>query len=267
MKVREIFCKSLLNKSAICDYCINPYVGCQHGCIYCYADFYAKRYTTHKEPWGSFVDVKINALQILRKEILKKKYGSIFISSLTDAYQPLEKKYEITRKILETLMSLKFSVIIQTKSCLVLRDIDILKQFKECEVGFTITTLDEKIRKIFEPFSSPVEKKLEALKLLKENEIKTYVFFGPVLPYLSDKSLEEYFESMKKLEVDEVMIDKFNLKPGLWNKLKKLLEKNYPELISRWGKVLFEKNNYYENLRRKIREICRKKNLKCVFCY
>ena len=176
-------------------------------------------------------------------------------------------EYEITRKILETLMSLKFSVIIQTKSCLVLRDIDILKQFKECEVGFTITTLDEKIRKIFEPFSSPVEKKLEALKLLKENEIKTYVFFGPVLPYLSDESLEEYFESMKKLEVDEVMIDKFNLKPGLWNKLKKLLEKNYPELISRWRKVLFEKNNYYENLRRKIREICRKRNLKCVFCY
>ena len=267
MKIREIFCKSLLNKSAICDYCINPYVGCQHGCLYCYAEYYTKKYTNHEEPWGSFVDVRINAPQVLSREILKKKRGSIYISSLTDAYQPLEKKYKITRKILEVLIPLDFSIVIQTKSCLVLRDIDLLKQFKECEVGFTITTLDEKIRKIFEPFSSPVEKKLNALKALKENKIKTYVFFGPVLPYLSDKNLEEYFETMKKLEVDEVMIDKLNLKPGLWNKLEKLLEKNYPELISKWRRVLFEENNYYENLRQKIKEICRKKNLKCVFCW
>jgi DNA repair photolyase len=266
MKIREIFCKSLLNKSAICDYCINPYVGCQHGCLYCYAEYYTKKYTAHEEPWGSFVDIKINAPQILKKEILKKKHGSIFISSLTDAYQPLEKKYELTRKILKILVPLKFSVIVQTKSCLVLRDIDILKQLKECEVGFTITTLDEKIRRIFEPFSSPVEKKLDALKSLKENGIKTYVFFGPVLPYLSDKNLEEYFETIKKLEVDEVMVDKLNLKPGIWKKLQPLLTKNFPDLSSKWHDALARKE-YYEMLKEKIKKIAKKNNIKTIFCY
>ncbi|MEM5794161.1 MAG: radical SAM protein [Candidatus Aenigmatarchaeota archaeon] len=266
MQVKEIKCKSILNRSKLADYCINCYVGCEHACVYCYAEYYTKKYTQHKEEWGSFVDAKINSPEILRKEILNKKKGSVFLSSLTDPYQPLEKKYELTRKCLEILQRNNFSVCIQTKSSLVLRDLEILKKFKDCEVGFTITTLEEKIRKNFEPFSSSVDEKLEALSILKENGIKTFVFFGPVLPFLSDKNLEEFFEKLSSL-TDYFFVDKLNIKPGTWEKCEKILKEKYPELLEKWQRIFFEKNDYYKNLRKKIEEIARKNKLKVIFCY
>lgn len=266
LKVREEKCKSLLNKSKLSDYCINCYVGCEHACVYCYAAYYTKKYTQHKEEWGSFVDVKTNSSEILRKEVLRKRKGSVFLSSLTDPYQPLEKDYELTRKCLETLQRNNFSVCIQTKSSLVLRDLDILKKFKECEVGFTITTLNEKTRKDFEPFSSPVEEKLNALKVLRENKIKTYVFFGPVLPFISDQNLEEFFEKLSGL-ADYFFVDRLNLKPGVRERCEKVLREKYPELLEKWRKVFFEKNNYYQELKRRIEEITKKNNLKVIFCY
>ncbi len=265
MQVKEIKCKSILNKSKLADYCINSYVGCEHACVYCYSKYYIKKYTQHKEEWGSFVDIKINSPEILRREVLKRKKGSVFLSSLTDPYQPLEKKYELTRKCLEILQRNNFSVCIQTKSSLVLRDLDLLKKFKNCEVGFTITTLNEKIRKEFEPFSSPVEEKLEALRILKENGIKTYVFFGPVLPFLSDQKLEEFFEKLSDL-ADYFFIDKLNLKPGIWEKIEKVLE-NYPGLKEKWKKIFFGRSDYYKILKEKIEKICKEKKLNYIFCY
>lgn len=266
MLVREVKCNSLLNKSKLGDYCINPYVGCAHACVYCYADPLTRKFTKHTEAWGSFVDVKINATTILLKEVLNKRKGTVFISSLTDPYQPLEKKYELTRRCLEMLQRNSFSVCLQTKSSLVIRDIDLLKKFGEkCEVGLTITTLDEKIRKVFEPFSSSVEEKLEALQLLKENGIKTYVFFGPVLPYLSDIDLEHYFKTLAPL-TNCFWVDKLNLKTGIWEKVEKVLKENYLELVEKWKKILFEKNDYYQELKKKILEISKNK-FKVVFCY
>jgi len=266
MLVREVKCNSLLNKSKLGDYCINPYVGCAHACVYCYADPLTRKFTKHTEAWGSFVDVKINAATILLKEVLNKRKGTVFISSLTDPYQPLEKKYGLTRRCLEMLQRNSFSVCLQTKSSLVIRDIDLLKKFGEkCEVGLTITTLDEEIRKVFEPFSSSVEEKLEALQLLKGNGIKTYVFFGPVLPYLSDIDLEHYFKTLAPL-TNCFWVDKLNLKTGIWEKVEKVLKENYLELVEKWKKILFEKNDYYQELKKKILEISKNK-FKVVFCY
>lgn len=265
--LKEIKCKSLLNKSWLADYCINPYIGCQHGCVYCYAEYYTKKYTSHKEEWGTFIDVKINALEILKKEIKKKKKGTIFISSLTDAYQPFEKKYELTRRILEELLKHQFPINIQTKSSLILRDIDILSKFENCEVGFTITTLNEDIKKAFEPFSSSTEEKINALQLLSERKIRTYVFFGPILPYLSDVNIEKYFDTISKIDIKYIYIDKLNLKPGIWEKMKKTLEKKYPELIDDWRKIFFLKNDYYEELKKELIKICNKNNIKYIFCY
>jgi len=267
MIVREINCKSLLNESKLADYCINCYVGCEHGCRYCYADSITKRFAKHKELWGEFVDAKINAPEVLRKEILNKKKGTVFLSSLTDPYLPLEKKYQLTRKCLEILLKHQFPIIIQTKSSLVLRDLDLIKQFKNREIGFTVTSLDDEIRKNFEPNSSSVQEKLDAIKVLKENGIKVYVFFGPILPYLSDKNLEEYFETMAKLKVDEILVDKLNLKPGVWDSVSVVLKKNYPDLAEKWREILFSKNNYYEELKDRIEKICEEKKLKCIFCY
>ncbi|MEM5853261.1 MAG: radical SAM protein [Candidatus Aenigmatarchaeota archaeon] len=267
MKIREIKCKSLLNKSQLADYCINCYLGCEHACKYCYADYLTKKFVFHEEDWGSFVDVKINAPEILRREVLKKKKGKVFLSSLTDPYQPLEKKYELTRKCLEILLRHQFPIIIQTKSALVSRDVDLLKKFKRCEVGFTITTLDENVRKIFEPNSSPVEEKLQAIEFLKKNGISVYVFLGPILPHLSDFDLEKYFEKMAELKVDGVWVDKLNLKPGIWRRLNEVLKKRYPELLSEWEKILFSRSSYWDEVRKKIREMSKIKGVECVFCY
>jgi DNA repair photolyase len=267
MKIKEISCKSLLNKSKLADYCINPYIGCEHACVYCYADDVTRRFSRHEEPWGKFVDVKINAPEVLNKEMLTKKRGTVFISSITDPYQPLEKKYQLTRKCLEILLEHQFAITIQTKSSLVVRDISLLKEFKNCEVGFTVTTLDENVRKNFEPFSSSVKEKLEALRLLNESGIRTYVFFGPVLPHLSDKNLIEYLQTMSGLGIDCLYIDKLNLKPGVWESVQKVIEKNYPDALEEWKNILFTKNDYYTDLKQKIVKFCSENKMKCIVCY
>ena len=150
MIIREIFAKSVLSKSQIYDYAINPYVGCSHSCRYCYAAF-MRRFTGHKEKWGEFVDVKINVPELLAREIKRKQMGRVLVSGVCDPYQAVEKKYKLTRRCLEILLENQWPVTIQTKSSLVLRDIEILEKFKDIEIGFSITTTDEKIRKLFEP--------------------------------------------------------------------------------------------------------------------
>lgn len=267
MVTNEIRCKSLLNPSKLAVYCINPYVGCGHGCTYCYASPITRRFSRHSEPWGEFIDVKVNAPEILRKEIASRKKGQVFVSSLTDAYQPLEKKYGLTRKLLEILLEKQFPVCIQTKSSLVTRDIDLLKKFNEKEVGFTITTLDDSVRKNFEPFSSPVKERLEALKLLHENGISTYIFAGPVLPYLTEKDLEELVRTASELKVDYIWFDKLNLKPGVWENMQKILEKSYPELLPAWKEVFFSKSDYYNKFKERAEQLCKKYNVRCRFCY
>jgi len=263
----EVRCKTLLNPSKLAVYCINPYVGCQHACSYCYANPLTRRFSRHSEQWGEFVDVKINAPEILRKEVSSRKRGQVFISSLTDAYQPLEKKYELTRKLLEILLESQFPVCIQTKSSLVSRDVDLLKKFKECEVGFTITTLDESVRRNFEPLSSPVKERLEALKLLQENGIRTYIFVGPVLPHLTDRDLEELVKTASELKVDYLWFDQLNLKPGVWENTQKILEESYPQLLPVWKEIFFSKNDYYDKFREMAVQLCKKHDVRYRFCY
>src|SRR4030066_653341 len=207
VNIREVKVKSILTKTGIpgIDYCINPYVGCSHGCIYCYATF-MKRFTAHTEAWGSFVDVRINAPEVLQKQLKgKKKSGSITISSVTDPYQWIEGKYKLTRQCLEVLLPYKFSISILTKSPLVLRDIDLFKKFSDIEVGVTITTDDEKIRKIFEPHAPPIGARINAIKTLHDNRIKTYAFIGPVLP-MNPEALSEKINP----HVHSIIIDRMN---------------------------------------------------------
>lgn len=139
MKLNEIKASSIITKSNLpdADYVINPYVGCMHSCIYCYARF-MKRFTGHTENWGEFVDAKINASELIPEKTSKYKGKSIFLSSVTDPYLSFERKYQLTRKVLKKLISLEPNLGIQTKSDLIVRDIDLLKQFKYCEAGLTI---------------------------------------------------------------------------------------------------------------------------------
>jgi len=204
--IKETKARSILSKSGIpgADYCINPYTGCSHGCRYCYASF-MKRFTNHTEPWGNFVDVKINAPYILRKQLKRTRKGTIIISSVTDPYQPMEVRYELTRKCLEELLPYQFSVDILTKSPLVRRDIGLFKQFKDIEVGITITTNDERMRKIFEPKAPPIEARIKTIKKLHKARIRTYVFIGPLLPMNPEIVCEKLADY-----VDYVFIDRMN---------------------------------------------------------
>ena len=179
--VKEILAKTILSPSKIYPWVINPYTGCQHGCSYCYARF-MKRVTGHREPWGEFVDVKINAADLLREEIKKKKRGKVWVSGVCDPYQPLEAKYRLTRQCLEILARNTWPVIIQTRSPLVLRDIDIIKGGQDIEVGFSVTTGDDRIRKLFEPNAPPIEDRIKALDELHKAGIRTYAMIAPVLP-------------------------------------------------------------------------------------
>ncbi len=103
MIVKEVYAKTILSKSKVSDYTINPYIGCEHDCTYCYARF-MKRFTGHNEDWGEFVDVKINAIGLLQREVKKKQVGKVWVSGVCDPYQPLEKKYELTKRCLEVLL-------------------------------------------------------------------------------------------------------------------------------------------------------------------
>lgn len=262
MKIREVKVKSLLSKSSIADLCINPYIGCEHACVYCYAAYYARKYRNRTERWGSYVDVKINAKSVLLREI--RKNGIIYLSSLTDPYQPLEKRYKLTRKILQILLRHNRTVIIQTKSSLVLRDLDLLKKFKNATVGLTIITLNENVRKIFEPNASSVKERVNTLKVLKENEIDNFVFVGPILPHLTHT--REIVRSTKKF-TDKFFFDKLNLKPGLWNNIELVLEKNYPNLLEMWKEILFGDRDYYGETKRELRRFLEKEDVSYEFVY
>ena len=263
MEIKNVLCKSVLSRSGLKDskFSINPYRGCSHSCIYCYAPYILRE----GRKWGTFVDIKTNAPEVLEKELKKIESGTVLISSVTDPYQPLERKYEITRKILEKLKGKKLFISILTKSSLVLRDLDLLKQLN-CEVGITITTLNDNIRKLFEPNASSVESRLDTLKKLKEVGIRTYIFFGPMLPFISDKNLEETLKLFSALGPEKIYFDKLNVKnPFQWKKIKTFLEENYVDLAEKWEKAI--SNNYYKELKEKIIEICKNLSLNYEICY
>ena len=179
VKIYEIKARSVFHKTKIpeADWGINYYRGCTHGCIYCYLKFLC-RWRKQKERWGEFVDVKVNAPDLAAKES-RDKEGIAILCTGGDPYQPVDKKYQLTRRILQNLNP-DLRLLVLTKSDLILRDVDLFKRFKKCELGLTITTLNESIKRVFEPFSPSSHARLKALEKLKEEGFYTYVFVGPI---------------------------------------------------------------------------------------
>jgi DNA repair photolyase len=250
MKINKVQCKSILNKSKLpeTDYCINPYTGCSHKCVYCYARF-MKRFSKNTGEWGSFVDVKENAREVLYRQLrsLKLKGNErILIGSVTDAYQPIELKYQLTRKILQTLLPYKFYISILTKSYNVTRDIDILSRLSSCEVGLSINTLDEEFGKIIEPGASPIDKRIDALKMLKENGVKTYVFIGPIFPGFGNTG--DVIERIGEY-ADLIMAEALNCKCGNWLDIVEAINRFKPEKLEEFKKNIKDMNTWVEEER------------------
>ncbi len=261
MKIGETTCKTIINTSGIdgVEYAVNPYIGCAHGCTYCYARFMTRWY--HKgEKWGTFVDAKKNALECLSRQVSKLKRGVILFSSVTDAYQPVEKKYEITRSLLEKLIDYDFPVEILTKSSLVIRDLDVINKIDEVEVGLTLTGLDDKVRQAFEPRASPVSERLEALKQYTEAGIPTYAFIGPILPFLTEPDLRDLLNKLTD-RVGRVLIDRLNIKAGNWSNIEETLVTYYPDLVTEFKMASKKTSNYYTRIRPKVRMMLEKRSI------
>ena len=264
-RITELECKSVLNKSGLADWAINCYAGCEHGCRYCYARF-ATRFSHPDEPWGKFVDVKVNAPLVLAREVGRKRLGRVFISSVCDGWQPSEARYQLTRQCLELLLGYRYPLTILTKSALAGRDLDLLAQADEVEFGVTITTLEEGLSRLIEPKASPSRERLALLEEAKRRGIRTYAFLGPLLPYLSDteESLVPLLRAVKEVGADYFYVDRLNPRFKVWASLKSMLQQNFPHLIEGYRKILFDqraREEYSAGLASGVGRLARKQGL------
>ncbi|MEW6660408.1 MAG: radical SAM protein [Thermodesulfobacteriota bacterium] len=209
MQITAITARTALVRSKIpgVDYVINPYLGCGHGCRYCYAVFMRKYAHHHREsPWGAFVEVKVNLPEVLRAELRRKKRpGRALLASVCDPYQPVEAKYRLTRQCLEILGEYGWGIDILTRSPLVCRDLDLLTTLPDVTVGLSIPTDDDRVRKILEPKAPPIGARVAALKRLQEAGLTPWVFIAPMLP-LNPARLHELISPF----VSRVMLDPLN---------------------------------------------------------
>jgi DNA repair photolyase len=202
------------------DWALNPYHGCAHRCSYCYAPSVLGE---DREAWGRCVEARQNMPTVLSRELRRKERGVVGISSVTDPYQPVERRYQLTRFCLERLLRHDWPVCILTKGDLVVRDLDLLEGFTEAEVGFTITTLDEHQRRLMEPGAPPVARRLAAMRLVSDAGIPTYAFIGPIYPTTSPNELRELVRKVHAGGARYVLVDRLNLKRGVWLSLLKAL--------------------------------------------
>lgn len=244
--VKEIPARTILQKSGLPDanWVINPYSGCRFGCKYCYAAFVG-RFHHPNEEWGSYVDVKINAPKLLKKELptklkgkKKKDIGAILFSSVTDPYQGLEAKYKLTRQCLEVLLELGYEgrVGILTKSSLVLRDINLFKKLRNLAVGLTVTSTGDPISQYLETYASPNEDRLETLQKLHDAGIRTYAFVGPLLPHFvfKEREIRNLLKELKASGVGFIYLEHINLSPYIRERLFRYLKKGCPQELKKF---------------------------------
>ena len=256
MVVNEITVNDYLTKSNLpdSDYVINPYVGCTHGCKYCYASF-MKRFTGHKENWGDFIDIKRCNKPIDLRKISGK---NIFLSSVTDCYNQYEKDFCITRNILEQLIDSDCNLSISTKSKLILRDIDLLKQMKNLIVCMSINTLNEKFRSDMDN-ASTIKERMDTLKELHNNGIYTVLFMSPIFPYITE--WKEIINQTKDY-VDEYWFENLNLRGNYKKEILDYIRTNYSDLYSDYIDIYLKKNNkYWKDLAEEINNYCNLNNI------
>jgi DNA repair photolyase len=255
MVVREAPCKSILNRSSLGGYSLNCYTGCAHGCVYCYARF-MQRFHPHAEPWGQFVDVKINAVETLKRQLRRAPPGSVFLSSACDGWQPVEAQYGLTRRCCELLVEHGFELNVLSKSALVRRDLDVLAA-GNTTVGMTITTPDEAVADRWEPRATAVETRWATLAEARRRGLRTSIMFGPLLPGLSDDqaTLDRLFRRAADVGVDALWVDALNARPKVWPAVAQLLRTQYPDLLAVYRRILYDaglRETYLAELRERV---------------
>ena len=239
MTIKEIETKSVLTKSnlPVSDYSVNPYVGCPHACQYCYASF-MKRFTNHAEPWGEFLDVKYWP-EIRSPEKYRGK--ELFIGSATDPYNPQEETYQRTRALLTQLRGSGAKLSIQTKSDLVLRDLELIRSFPDARVGFSINTLDEAFKNDMDKAVS-IKRRLAAMKELHDAGIRTTCFISPIFPGITDAPA--IIERVKE-QCNLVWLENLNLRGSYKAVILAYIQARRPDLIPLYREIYAQGSRLY----------------------
>ena len=259
MKINEIKVSNYITKSGLpgTDLVINPYVGCPHACIYCYASF-MKKFTGHNEDWGDFTDVKICDSSIKPQDVYGKR---VFMSSVTDCYNPLEKKYKITRSILKQLYLTECQLTICTKSDLIIRDLDILRNMKNLTVAFSLNTTDENFRRDCDRASS-VEARIRALKVIHDEGIHTVLFMSPIFPGITDVKA---IIRRAKNDCNLIWLENLNLRGGYRKTVLDWISDRHPELVPLYEDIYTRGDRrYWEELDADIRAFAEEEGLPYV---
>jgi DNA repair photolyase len=259
MKVSEVKTANIMTKSHIpgIDYVVNPYIGCQHGCIYCYAEF-MKRFTKHTgDAWGEFLDIKRFDLEKIKSKKFDGK--TIMLSSVTDPYTPLEAKYQNTRMVLERLVTTNAEVSILTKSKLVERDIPLFKQFRNIHVGVSLSTLDSSVQATTEPRASKPLDRLDALKRVASHGISTYIFVSPIFPGLTSwQEIVDYASSF----TDDFRFENLNFRSHNISRIFSFISSDHPNLAALYERVRHDSSSW-DTMAADIESYCKSSNVKC----
>jgi DNA repair photolyase len=240
MMVKVVEAKTVLVRSKLpgAEFVVNPYTGCAFGCQYCYASFIGRFVGERVDNWGNYVYAKINAVSVFEAELARVRRGgrapSLLLSSVTDPYQGVEKKYRLTRGILEALAREPYQgvVSILTKSPMVLRDVDLLRRLPRGEVGLTVTTTDDRLSRFLEVRAPLASRRLRTLAELHAAGIQTYAFLGPLLPHFryDPGALDAVFAGIAQAGVSSVFVEHINLRPYIKRRLLHALEPEPPDV-------------------------------------
>ena len=251
MITREIETKNPLTKSdlPVSDYSLNPYVGCEHGCKYCYACF-MKRFTGHEEPWGEFLDVKYWKPLAHPERYAGKE---VFLGSVTDPYQPAEEKYRRTRAVLEELRGSGVKLSIATKSDLVLRDLDLIQSFPEARVSWSINTLDERFKDDMDKAVS-IGRRLAAMKAFHDAGVRTTCFISPIFPGITDVPA---IIQRAKDDCNLIWLENLNLRGTFKPVILQYIREKRPELEPLYRDI-YQKGSrgYWQALDEELRAYC-----------
>ena len=254
--IQEVNVKSILSKSnlPVCEYSVNPYVGCTHGCKYCYASF-MKRFTGHPEPWGTFLDVKYwpkikNPGKYAGKEL--------FIGSVTDPYNPQEEVFGRTRELLLELKESGAKISIATKSDLILRDLELIKTFPGARVSWSINTLDEAFKNDMDDAVS-IKRRLSAMEAFHQAGIRTTCFISPIFPGITDvKAIIRRAKGCCNL----IWLENLNLRGSFKPAILDYIRKKYPDLVPLYEEIYTHQNrNYWINLDAELKSFAAREGL------
>ena len=254
--VRYVKVKSLLSPTKLgADFVINPYVGCPHGCVYCYAAC-MRGAAERGEPWGSYLDVKCPAAP---PDLAKLYRRSVLLSSMTDAYNPYEERAGVTRALLRSLVPAQPDVVIITKSALVSRDVDIFREFPRVKAVFSFSSTDDDFRRRAEPHAASPTRKLTAMKTLRGAGVEVGVMAAPIFPGITDCA--KIIEACAPF-ASSMTFDTLNLRAGNRDKILNFVKNLRPGLAPLYRRIYTEGDRtYWQELRATINEICSAHNI------